>query len=106
MKLGKNCLVCGQVGIAGSTVVGENVIMGGQVGIGDNLHIGSNSIIAGKSGVSSNVPEGKFMMGNPAMQIEKNINSYKAFRRLPRLQKKVSELNSLINKILFQLTNK
>ena len=89
VKLGKNCLICGQVGIAGSTIVGDRVVMAGQVGVGDNLSIGSDVIIAGKSGVSSNVPGNRFMMGNPAMQMDKNISAYKVFRRLPQLEKKI-----------------
>ena len=60
VKLGKNCLICGQVGIAGSTIIGDRVVMAGQVGVGDNLSIGSDVIIAGKSGVSSNVPANRF----------------------------------------------
>ena len=89
VKLGENCLICGQVGIAGSTIVGDRVVMAGQVGVGDNLTIGSDVVIAGKSGVSSNIPEKQFMMGNPAMSMKKNIDSYKAFRRLPRLEKRI-----------------
>ncbi len=104
--IGQNCLICGQVGIAGSTIVGDNVIMGGQVGVADNLMIGQNSVLAGKTGVSVNVLPKKFMMGNPAMEMAKNVESYKALRRLPKLQKKVNELSELVNKLISQLTNK
>ena len=89
VKLGVSCLICGQVGIAGSTIVGDRVVMAGQVGVGDNLTIGSDVVIAGKSGVSSNIPEKQFMMGNPAMPMERSIDAYKAFRRLPRLEKRI-----------------
>ena len=104
--IGKNCLICGQVGIAGSTIVGDDVIMGGQVGVADNLVIGHSSILAGKTGVSVNVSPKKFMMGNPAMEMTKNVQSYKALRRLPRLQKKVADLTELMNKLLSRLENK
>ena len=104
--IGENCIICGQVGIAGSTIVGDDVIMGGQVGVADNLIIGHSSILAGKTGVSVNVSPNKFMMGNPAMEMTKNVQSYKALRRLPRLQKKVSDLTELVNKILLQMENK
>ena len=104
--LGKNCLICGQVGIAGSTIVGDDVIMGGQVGVADNLVIGNSSILAGKTGVSVNVSPNKFMMGNPAMEMTKNVQSYKALRRLPRLQKKVADLTEMVKKLLLQLGDK
>ena len=80
--------------------------MGGQVGVADNLIIGQNSVLAGKTGLSINVPAKKFMMGNPAMEMKKNVESYKALRRLPRLQKKVNELNELVKKILSQIEKK
>ena len=96
-------MICGQVGIAGSTLVGDNVVMGGQVGIADNLKIGNNSIIAGKTGVSANILPHKFMMGNPAMEMKKNIASYMALRRLPKLQIKIKELNKLIDEISSKL---
>jgi len=103
VEIGYNCLICGQVGIAGSTLVGDNVVMGGQVGIADNLKIGNNSIMAGKTGVSANILPRKFMMGNPAMEMKKNIASYMALRRLPKLQTKIKQLNKLIDEISSKL---
>ena len=106
VSIGNNCLICGQVGIAGSTIIEDNVIMGGQVGIADNLKIGKNSILAGKSGVSANVLSKKFMMGNPAMEMKKNVASYMALRRLPKLQKKIDELSNQIKDISLKLLNR
>ena len=106
VEIGHNCLICGQVGIAGSTQVGDNVVMGGQVGIADNLKIGNNSILAGKTGVSANVLPKKFMMGNPAMEMKKNIASYMALRRLPKLQIKIKQLNKLIDEISSKINEK
>ncbi len=96
VTIGDNCLLCGQVGIAGSAHIGNRVVLGGQVGVGDHVSIGCDSIIAGKSGVSSNVPKGRFMMGNPAMKIENNTASYKIFRRLPRILKKIQNLEQVV----------
>ena len=96
--IGDNCLICGQVGIAGSAKVGERVVLGGQVGVADHVSIGSDSIVAGKSGVSSNIPRGRFMMGNPAMKIEKNVESYKIFRRLPRILQKIETIEKIVLK--------
>ena len=106
VEIGNNCLICGQVGIAGSTIVGDNVIMGGQVGIADNLVIGKNSILAGKTGVSANILPSKFMMGNPAMEMKKNVAAYMSLRRLPRLFKKINQLNKLINEISLKIQKK
>ncbi len=87
VQLGRNCLICGQVGIAGSAKIGDRVVMGGQSGIGDNVEVGSDVILAGKTGLSVNAKSNQFLMGNPAMLKSKNLASYMAFRRLPQLIK-------------------
>lgn len=38
VRLGRHCVICAQVGIAGSTVVGDGVMMGGQVGVAGPPH--------------------------------------------------------------------
>jgi len=98
VSIGENCLLCAQVGIAGSSQIGDRVVLGGQVGIADHISIGENTIVAGKSGVSSNVAKGQFMMGNPAMKIENNIASYKSLRRLPRILKRIEQLQKSLLK--------
>ncbi len=87
VQIGKNCLICGQVGIAGSAKIGDRVVMGGQSGVGDNITVGSDVILAGKTGLSVNAKSNQFLMGNPAMLKSKNIKSYMTFRRLPQLIK-------------------
>ena len=70
VRLGRHCVICGQVGIAGSTVVGDGVMMGGQTGVADHLTIGARAQIAAKSGVMRNVAAGAVMGGFPAMPIK------------------------------------
>lgn len=96
--IGNDCLICGQVGIAGSTVVGNNVVMAGQTGVGDNLFIGDNVITGGATKVMSNVPAGRVMLGYPAVKMDSHIESYKALRRLPRLFRDVAELRKAVFK--------
>ncbi len=93
--IGRDCLICAQVGVAGSTAIGDNVVLGGQTGVSDNIHIGNNVITGGGTKVLSSVPAGRVMLGYPAVRMEAHIESYKALRRLPRvlaaLQKAVSK---------------
>ena len=96
VTIGRSCLICAQVGFGGSAVLGDRVFLAGQVGVGDHVVVGSDVVVAGKSGVSSNVPSGRIMMGNPAMKMDLNVESYKALRRLPRLFKKVAKLEALL----------
>jgi len=100
VRIGKTCLLCGQVGIGGSAVIEDRVVLGGQVGVADHVTIGTNVIAAGKSGVSSNVPPNRAIMGNPAILMEANVKSYQAYRRLPRMTKRLEELEAKMTKLL------
>jgi UDP-3-O-[3-hydroxymyristoyl] glucosamine N-acyltransferase len=70
VRLGRHCVICAQVGIAGSTVVGDRVMMGGQVGVADHLKVGAGAHIAGKSGVIRNVEAATVVGGFPAVAIK------------------------------------
>ncbi len=99
VRVGRHCLLCGQVGIAGSSRIGDRVVLGGQAGVADHVKIGDDVMVAGAAGVSSNVPSGRVMMGNPAIQMAANIESYKHYRRLPRLAAKIDELQKLVSNL-------
>jgi UDP-3-O-[3-hydroxymyristoyl] glucosamine N-acyltransferase len=101
VQIGENCLICGQAGVAGSTLIGDGVVIGGAASVADHLRIGSHVVITGKSGVSGHVADNRIMMGNPAVDMDRNIEMYKALRRLPRVlarlgggQKPVSKAGS------------
>ena len=70
VKVGSNCFVAGQVGIAGSTIIGDNCIIGGQAGISGHLKIGSNVKIGGHSGVIRDIEDDKKVMGYPSKDIK------------------------------------
>ncbi|MHA1550287.1 MAG: UDP-3-O-(3-hydroxymyristoyl)glucosamine N-acyltransferase, partial [Alphaproteobacteria bacterium] len=65
-KIGKNCFIAGQTGLAGGTILGDFVFCAGQVGFGGHLHVASGSRIAGKSGVISDIKKAGVYMGFPA----------------------------------------
>ncbi len=69
VRMGKFCIVCGQAGIAGSTVLGDGVIIGGGSSVSDHLTIGSGAKIAGKSGVMRDIEPGGVVAGYPAVPI-------------------------------------
>ncbi len=66
VKIGKNCIITGQVGFAGSSSIGNNVMIGGQAGISGHLKIGDNVQIGGGSGVIKDIPSNSKVMGYPA----------------------------------------
>lgn len=97
-RIGRDCLLCGQAGLAGSVDIGDNVVMGGQTGAADNISIGKGAILGGATKAISNVPAGRVMMGYPAVKMEAHTEMYKAQRRLPRILKDIEALKKAVFK--------
>lgn len=90
--VGRDCLLCGQSGVAGSTMLGDRVILGGKVGVADHLKIGSDVVIAAGSLVAGNVPDRSVLMGIPAVPHKEALRQMSALRRLPRLADGMTEI--------------
>jgi UDP-3-O-[3-hydroxymyristoyl] glucosamine N-acyltransferase len=50
-RLGRHCLITGQVGFGGSAELGDFVVVGGQAAMGDHTKIGDGARFAARSGV-------------------------------------------------------
>ncbi|MGA2991102.1 MAG: UDP-3-O-(3-hydroxymyristoyl)glucosamine N-acyltransferase [Candidatus Korobacteraceae bacterium] len=88
-KVGKNTMLCGQVGLAGSTRVGDNAILAGQVGIAGHCTIGDNAVITAQSGVSNDVPANAMISGSPAFDHRQWMRAVAVFAKLPELAKAI-----------------
>ena len=97
-QIGQDCLLCGQVGLAGSVVTGDRVVLGGQVGVSDNVTVGSDVVASGGSAIFSNVPGGRVVMGYPAVKMDTHVEMYKSLRRLPRLIATITKLRKVVFK--------
>ena len=76
-KIGKNCMIAGQVGFAGSSTIGDNVSIGGQAGVSGHLKIGNNVRIGGGSGVVKDIPDNTTVMGYPAVPLKEFLKKEK-----------------------------
>ncbi len=65
-RIGRGCIVVGQVGLSGSTILEDFVVLGGQVGCAGHLTIGAGSQVAARSGVPKDLPAGGVYGGAPA----------------------------------------
>ncbi|MEM8789512.1 MAG: UDP-3-O-(3-hydroxymyristoyl)glucosamine N-acyltransferase [Pseudomonadota bacterium] len=97
VQVGRHCLLCGQVGIAGSSRIGDRVVLAGQVGVADHITIGDDVVVGAKSGIGAKVPSGRIMMGFPALQSAQFMSINKAMRRLPRLADRVAALEKRVS---------
>ena len=83
--VGKDTLLCAQVGLAGSTKLGDRVILAGQVGVAGHCSIGDDVIATAQSGLPGDVPAGQTVSGYPAVENRKWLKSVAAANRLPEL---------------------
>lgn len=67
--IGKCCIICGQVGIAGSATLGDYVTLGGRVAIRDHVSIVSKVRLAANSSVTKDIQEPGDYGGFPAVPI-------------------------------------
>src|SRR3989338_6306947 len=93
-KIGKHCILCGQVGLAGSSVIGDGVLIGGQAGFKDGLMIADGSQIAAKSGVMWNTHKGEKVFGAPAIDAGQFFKLFTYWKKLPEMHREIKELKN------------
>jgi UDP-3-O-[3-hydroxymyristoyl] glucosamine N-acyltransferase len=98
-KVGEDTLLCGQVGLAGTTRVGNRCILAGQVGAAGHLTIGDGATLTAQSGVPNDVPAGAVFSGYPAMDSLAWRKSIAVFNRLPELQRELRELRDEVARL-------
>jgi UDP-3-O-[3-hydroxymyristoyl] glucosamine N-acyltransferase len=102
VQVGHNCVVgedtvlCGQTGLAGSTVVGKRATLAGQVGVAGHLTIGDGATVMAQTGVIADVPAGKMWAGYPGVEHREWVTTQAALLRLPELLKEVRALRKRV----------
>ena len=89
--VGRHVVLCGQVGLAGSTTVGDQAVLGGQAGTEGTSESGP-ARGGGKTGVSSDVPDGATSFGTPHMPHRQALRVNAELKRLPETARLVREL--------------
>jgi UDP-3-O-[3-hydroxymyristoyl] glucosamine N-acyltransferase len=54
-RIGRYCVLAGQVGLAGSVVLEDGVILAGQVGLGDHTRVGAGARLGARAGTGSRI---------------------------------------------------
>lgn len=97
VEVGAHTVIAAQSGISGSSKIGERVMMGGQVGIAGHLIIADGSQFGAQSGINSSVKEAnKKWGGSPYQNYQDYLKAQVNIRRLPDLEKRVKELETII----------
>jgi UDP-3-O-[3-hydroxymyristoyl] glucosamine N-acyltransferase len=82
VHIGRHCVIVGQVGISGSTVLEDYVVLAGQVGIAGHLRIGMAAQIGAQSGVMTNIPAGQKYGGTPARPAKQHFREVATLSKL------------------------
>jgi len=105
-EIGHNTVIAAQAGVSGSTKIGDNVMIGGQAGIVGHLTIADGSKINAQSGVSKTIKEpNTTVTGTPAYDYTSALRSQVAVRNLPELEKRMKELENMVQQLLAERIN-
>ncbi|MDR3634163.1 MAG: UDP-3-O-(3-hydroxymyristoyl)glucosamine N-acyltransferase [Isosphaeraceae bacterium] len=95
-QIGRHNLLCGQVGIAGSSKTGDYVVLAGQAGIKDNIEIGDRVVVGAQAGVHRSVPPSQQILGSPAIPVREQRRIFQMIARLPEMYRQLRELSAQV----------
>lgn len=98
-EIGRDCVMAGQVGLAGSTKVGDNAMFGGQVGIGGHCAIGNNVILMAQSGIMASIEDNSVLAGSPAVEHRHYFRITAVLSKLPELLTRLRALEQDLGRL-------
>ena len=99
VKIGRQCILVGQSGVAGSSELGERCILGGQSGVSDHSIVGPNVTVMANSIVAGRIAAGRTVSGVPARDHQTELRSKVLVRRLPELIDLVDRLERRVQQL-------
>ncbi|MFA6239428.1 MAG: UDP-3-O-(3-hydroxymyristoyl)glucosamine N-acyltransferase [Candidatus Hydrogenedentales bacterium] len=99
VQIGKHCIICGNAGIAGSSILGDHVTVGAGSGITGHIEIGDGVVVAGNSGVTKSVKSGKVVSGFPAAEHDQVRRMQAAFRNLPEALRRLRQIEQRLEQL-------
>jgi UDP-3-O-[3-hydroxymyristoyl] glucosamine N-acyltransferase len=99
VSVGHDSVLAGQVGVAGSAQIGDHVTLAGQVGVAGHLTVGDGVIATAQTGIPNSVEPGLMISGYPAIENRAWLKASAVFARLPELQKRIRELERVLEEM-------
>lgn len=100
VEVGNNTVIAAQSGVSGSARIGKNVMIGGQAGIVGHIQIADGSKINAQSGVGKSIKTpNTSVTGSPAYDYGQALRSQILSRNLPELEKRVKDLEQMIQRL-------
>ncbi len=106
VEVGHHTVMAAQAGVSGSTKIGNNVMIGGQAGIVGHLVIADGSKINAQSGVSKSLKTpNTAVTGSPAYDYTSALRSQALSRNLPEMEKRIKDLEQIIQQLIAEKIN-
>ena len=106
VEVGNHTVIAAQAGVSGSTKIGNFVMIGGQAGIVGHLQIADGSKINAQSGVSKSIKTpNTAVTGSPAYDYSSSLKSQAIARNLPELEKRLKDLEALVQQMIAEKVN-
>jgi UDP-3-O-[3-hydroxymyristoyl] glucosamine N-acyltransferase len=90
-RVGRHCVMAGQVGVSGSVTIGDFVLLGGKVGVADHVTIGDRVRVAALSGVGTDLEAGADYGGIPARRLMQWKREIAVLAKLARARKRADD---------------
>jgi UDP-3-O-[3-hydroxymyristoyl] glucosamine N-acyltransferase len=82
-RIGRGCVLCGQAGMAGSSVLEDFVVLGGRAAVGPEVHLGMGTQVAGGAKViEGQWPAGSKLGGHPARDLKEWMRGLAYLRKV------------------------
>lgn len=99
VKVGEDCILVAQIGVAGSSTIGRHCTFGGQSAVAGHLEIGDNVMIGARGGAANNVASNQVLSGAPLMPHKEWLRSTMVFPKLPEMRKDLKKMKKRLEEI-------
>lgn len=103
VQIGRNCILCGQVGLSGSVIIEDDAVLAGQAGLRDHVKIGKGAMIGAQGGIMQDVKPGDIVTGSPAVPHKEFLRMEAAARKLPAALRSLRALERQMKELQEQL---
>ncbi len=102
VKIGEDCIVVAQAGVAGSCELRRGSMVAGQAGLKDHTVIGEGAIVLAQAGVFGDVAPGEVVSGYPARPHRDRLRQDAAASKLPGYLQRIRQLEKANSDLEFR----
>ncbi len=99
VRIGKTCLLAGQVGLAGSAVLKDGVVLAGNAGVADHIVVGAGVVAGARATITEDMSDGLKVLGFPAREIRAEMKSMSLYQKLPDIVKELKQLEKKVERL-------